>query len=322
MRAIRQHEFGPAENLLLEDVPDPVPQAGQVLVAVNVAGVHLLDAAIRRGEQAGPFPPPPLPMTPGREVAGVVTGVGDGVDGSWLGKRVVAHLGMASGGYAELAAVNAASLHEVPAHVADDAAVAMIGTGRTAFGVLRVAQPTADDVVLVPAAAGGLGALFVQEAKAVGARVVGAASTAKLDLVRELGADLVVDYTRPDWADDVRAEVGEVSLVLDGVGGAVGRQAFELLGLAGRIVMFGWSSGEPTRIETLDLYKGGLTATVAVGPRILKGMNLRELETEALRALAEGRLTPRTTAFPLADVGKAHDALENRETTGKVVLTV
>ncbi|MEU4805960.1 zinc-binding dehydrogenase [Actinosynnema sp. NPDC023587] len=322
MRAIRQHEFGPAENLRVEEVPDPRPGAGQVLVGVRAAGVHLLDASIRKGEKAGPFPPPELPMTPGREVAGVVTGLGEGADPSWLGKRVVAHLGMASGGYAELAAVDVTSLHEVPAHVSDDAAVAMIGTGRTALGILRIARLTRDDVVLVPAAAGGLGALFVQEAKAVGARVVGAASTAKLDVVRELDADLVVDYTRTGWADEVRAEVGEVSVVLDGVGGAVGRQAFELLGLAGRIVMFGWSSGEQTRIETLDLYRAGLTATVALGPRLLKGTTLRELETISLAALAEGRLTPRTTTFPLADVAKAHDALENRATTGKVVLTV
>ncbi|CCH33734.1 zinc-binding dehydrogenase [Actinosynnema sp. NPDC047251] len=321
MRAIRQHEFGPAENLRLEEVPDPRPDAGQVLVTVRAAGVHLLDAFIRRGEHGGPFPVPELPMTPGREVAGVVAEVGAGVEESWLGKRVVAHLGAASGGYAELARVNAASLHELPDHVTDEDAVAMIGTGRTAFGILRVAELTEHDVVLVPAAAGGLGALFVQEAKALGARVVGAASTGKLDLVRELGADLAVDYTGQDWADEVRAEVGEVSVVLDGVGGAVGRKSLELLGVGGRIVMFGWSSGEPTRVETADLYNGGLTATVAVGPRILKGMNLRELETLSLRALADGRLTPRTTTFPLADAAKAQDALENRATTGKVVLT-
>ncbi len=320
MRAIRQHEFGPAENLLFQETPDPTPQDGQVLVTVRAAGVHLLDAFIRSGQTGGPFPVPDLPMTPGREVAGVVTALGPGVEESWLGKRVVAHLGAASGGYAELAAVNVASLHELPDHVADDAAVAMIGTGRTAFGVLQSAELAKDDVVLVPAAAGGRGALFVQEAKAIGARVVGAASTGKLDLVRRLGADLVVDYTKDGWADEVRAEVGEVTVVLDGVGGTVGRQALELLGVGGRIVLFGWTSGEVTRIETADLYERGLSATVAVGPRMLKKMNLRQLETAALRALADDRLTPLTTVFPLADAAKAHIALESRGTTGKVVL--
>ncbi|GAA1304776.1 zinc-binding dehydrogenase [Saccharothrix xinjiangensis] len=315
MRAIRQHEFGPAENLRHEEVPDPEPGPGQVRIAVSAAGVHLVDTAIRRGEP-GPFPLPELPMTPGREVAGVVTALGEGADPRRLGRRVVAHLGQASGGYAEQAVADAASLHGLPDHVSDDAAVAMVGTGRTAVGVLRVARLTEDDVVLVTSAAGGLGALFVQAAKAVGATVVGAASTAKLDLVRELGADQAVDYTRPGWAGDV----GEVTAVLDGVGGDAGRAALELLGVGGRVVLFGWSSGAPTRVETADLYRRGLTASVAVGPRLLKGTSLRELEERSLELLAEQRLTPLTTTFPLRDAARAHTALEARATTGKVVL--
>lgn len=321
MRAIRQYEFGSPETLRYEEVADPVPGEGQVLVSVAAAGVHLLDTTIRKGESGGPFPLPELPMTPGREVAGTVTGLGAGVDPVWLGKRVVAHLGQASGGYAELAAANVASLHELPEHVLFEDAVAMIGTGRTAVGVLRIAELAKDDVVLVTSAAGGLGALFVQEAKAVGATVVGLASTAKLDVVRDLGADHVVDYTQPDWPDAVRAEVGEATVVLDGVGGAPGRQALELLGVGGRTILFGWSAGEPTRIETEDLYQRGLTASVAVGPRMMKGTNLRELETLALEGLAEGRMKPQTTVFGLADAPAAHGALEGRRTTGKVVLT-
>ncbi|MGM1061270.1 zinc-binding dehydrogenase [Saccharothrix sp. Mg75] len=316
MHAIRQHEFGPAGTLRWEEVPDPEPAAGQVRVAVAAAGVHLLDTTIRSGASGGPFPLPELPTTPGREVAGVVTALGDGVGGHWLGKRVVAHLGRASGGYAEVAVADASALHALPDHVPDEHAVAMIGTGRTAVGVLRIAEPTADDVVLVTSAAGGLGALFVQAAKAVGARVVGAASTAKLDLVERLGADLAVDYTRPGWAGDV----GEVSLVLDGVGGAAGRAALELLGVGGRVVLFGWSAGEPTRLDTGDLYRLGITATVAVGPRMVRGTSLRGLEERSLAALAEGRLTPLTTVFPLRDAAGAHAALEGRATTGKVVL--
>ncbi|NUT99216.1 MAG: zinc-binding dehydrogenase [Saccharothrix sp.] len=317
MRAIRQYEFGAPETLKYEEVADPVPGEGQVLVRVAASGVHLLDTGIRRGEAGGPWPLPELPMTPGREVAGTVVAG----DASWLGKRVTAHLGQASGGYAELAVVNTASLHELPGHVPFDEAVAMIGTGRTAVGVLRIAQLEKDDVVLVTAAAGGLGALFVQEAKAIGATVVGLASTAKLDLVRELGADHVVDYTQPDWPDAVRAEVGEASVVLDGVGGEPGRQALELLGIGGRTILFGWSTGAPTRIETLDLYQRGLTAAVAVGPRMMKGTSLRGLEELSLQALADGRLKPLTSTFGLADAPAAHAALESRQTVGKVVLT-
>ncbi|MDU0294694.1 zinc-binding dehydrogenase [Saccharothrix longispora] len=316
MHAIRQYEFGPAETLRHEEVPDPEPGAGQVRVAVSAAGVHLLDTTIRAGVGGGPFPLPALPMTPGREVAGVVTALGEGVEDSWLGVRVVAHLGRASGGYAEAAVVDASSLHALPGHVSDEHAVAMIGTGRTAVGVLRVAEPTADDVVLVTSAAGGLGALFVQAAKAVGAKVVGAASTAKLDLVERVGADVAVDYTRPGWAEGV----GEVTLVLDGVGGEQGRAALELLGVGGRIVLFGWSAGAPTRLDTGDLYRLGITATVAVGPRMTRGTSLRGLEEQSLAALAEGRLTPLTTVFPLRDAARAHAALEGRATTGKVVL--
>ncbi|NUT53840.1 MAG: zinc-binding dehydrogenase [Saccharothrix sp.] len=316
MHAIRQHEFGPAGNLRFERVPDPEPGPGQVRVTVSAAGVHLLDTTIRRGESGGPFPLPRLPMTPGREVAGVVTKLGDGVEPRWLGTRVVAHLGQASGGYAELAVVNTASLHALPDHVSDDAAVAMIGTGRTAFGVLRVAELDRDDVVLVTSAAGGLGALFVQEAKAVGAKVIGVASTPKLDLVRGLGADVVADYTRPGWADGI----GEVTVVLDGVGGENGRQALERLAIGGRVLLYGWTSGEPTRIETADLYRLGISATVVVGPRMMKGTSLRGLEEAALAALAEGRLTPPTTTFPLSEAAGAHTALEGRATVGKVVL--
>src|SRR5215207_3780210 len=103
MHAIQQHAFGPAENLVYEEVDDPVPGEGQARIAVETAGVHLVDTLIRKGETGGPFPLPDLPMIPGREVAGTVDATGSGVDGRWLGQRVVAHLGMASGGYAELA---------------------------------------------------------------------------------------------------------------------------------------------------------------------------------------------------------------------------
>ena len=105
MHAIRQHEFGPPGTLIYAELADPVPADGQVRIAVEAAGVHLLDTTIRKGESGGPFPLPHLPMTPGREVAGRVDGLGPGVDDHWLGRRVVAHLGMASGGYAELASL-------------------------------------------------------------------------------------------------------------------------------------------------------------------------------------------------------------------------
>lgn len=324
MYAIRLHSFGPAENLSYEEVPDPVPGPGQVRIDVAAAGVHFIDTSLRSGSVAGPLPLPELPAIPGREVAGVVAAVGPGVDGVWLGRRVVAHLGVAGAGYAEAAVTAVENLHETPAGVADDIAVAMIGTGRTAMGILDTAQPAADDGVLVMSAAGGLGALLVQAALGAGAFVVGAAGgAAKVDLVRGLGASVAVDYTEPGWTDVVRTALGDrqLTLGLDGVGGELGRDALELLAPGGRLVLYGMSSGRPTPVSGDDFWSRGLTIGLAIGPRLLgRPGGLRPLETRALAAAADGTLVPAVTRFPLKDAAAAHEALENRSTTGKVVL--
>jgi NADPH2:quinone reductase len=322
--AIRQYEFGPAEVLLFEEVPAPVPGPGQVRIAVAASGVHLVDTTIRNGGGGGPFPVPELPMTPGREVAGVVDALGEGVEQAWLGKRVVAHLGQASGGYAELAVANVVSLHEIAEGVGFEAAVAMIGTGRTTIAVLEVAALRSDDVVLVPAAAGGMGALLVQAARHVGAFVVAlAGGPEKVDVVRGLGADVVVDYKVDGWPDRVRHELGgrELTVLLESVGGKPGRAGFDLLGVGGRVVMFGYSSGEPLELTSGDLWARSLTVSVAIGPRISKEPGgLRRLESASLAALAKGQLVPLTQVYPLAEAAEAHRALESRGTVGKVVL--
>ncbi|MCI2422704.1 zinc-binding dehydrogenase [Saccharopolyspora sp. K220] len=322
MHAIRQHEFGPAEVLRYEKVPDPRPGPGQVRIEVAAAGIHVLDTMIRQGNQRGPFPHPELPMTPGREVAGVVDELGEGVDAEWLGRRVVAHLGQASGGYAELAVRDVEAVQALPDNADFDAAVAMIGTGRTTMSILRSTPLSADDVVLVTSAAGGIGALLVQHANNIGATVVGAAGgRTKVEKVRELGADVAVDYTAPDWAREVRAALDgrAVNLVLDGAGGEYGRTAFDLLGPGGRITMYGREFGEH-RFTSDDLISRALTATVALGPNLLR-VPMRTLENESLAALADGSLVPLVNPpFALADAPRAHAALENRETYGKVVL--
>jgi NADPH2:quinone reductase len=319
MHAIRQYAFGPAENLRYEEVDDPTPGPGQVRVRVSVAGVHLIDTMIRAGRQGGPFPLPQLPMTPGREVSGVVDAAGPGVVGSWVGRRVVAHLGQASGGYAELAICSAEALHPIPDRVTDEVAVAMIGTGRTTVGILEVAALAPDDVVLVTAAAGGIGSLLVQAARNAGATVVGVAGGAeKVERVRQLGADVAVDYTVDGWP----ARVPEVSVALDGVGGTAGRAALELLGPGGRLVLFGMASGQPTPLTAGDLFARGLTVSAAIGPRVLRRPGgPRELEERALAEAAAGRLVPLIgPPFPLAKAADAHTALETRATIGKTVL--
>ena len=320
MHAIRLHAFGPPENLQYEEVPDPEPAEDQVRIAVQASGVHLIDTTLRSGMQMGPLPLPDLPEIPGREVAGVVDGAGPGVDDEWIGRRVVAHLGPASGGYAEAAVAPVSALHELADHVGFDAAVAMIGTGRTAVGILEVAGLTGDDVVLVTASAGGLGTMFVQAARNAGAVVVGVAGgPEKVERVREMGADVAVDYRESGWADRVRERLGdrEVSVVLDGVGGEAGRAAMELLGIGGRHILFGWSAGQPTDVTTADIMGRGLTVT-AIGPRLLP--RLRELATRALDEAAAARLVPVVQYFPLDRAADAHAAVEARATVGKVVL--
>jgi len=369
MHAIRQHAFGGPETLEYERVPDLEPGEGQVRIAVEAAGVHLLDTMIRSGTGGGPFPLPDLPMTPGREVAGRVDRVGPGVEPAWEGRRVVAHLGMASGGYATQALAALTSVHEIADALDAPSAVAMIGTGRTAMGILDVAAVTAGDVVLVTAAAGGLGTLLVQAAHRAGAIVAGVAGgDAKVALVRSLGADVAVDYRAGDWPAAVRSQVkarlgalagvgdagtgagagraapaetgvrggaGQgsatgtpdagseaVTVLLDGVGGAVGRAAVDLVRPGGRLVLFGWSSGEPLDLSDDELAARGLTLAPPIGPRIMGEPGaLRRFETAALAAAEDGTWTPVVgAAFPLADAAGAHRALEARATTGKVVL--
>jgi NADPH2:quinone reductase len=321
MRAIRLHRFGPPTNLLLDELPDLTPAASQVRIAVEASGVHLLDTSLRRGEP-GPLPPPELPTVPGREVAGVVDLVGTDVDDSWVGRRVVAHLGLVPGGYAEQAVATVGSLFPVPDHVPFPEAVAAVGTGRTAQGLLELEPPAADDVVLVPSAAGGLGWLLVQAARASGATVVAAAGgPARVAALAPLGADLVVDYADPGWAEVVRTGTGGVTVVYDGVGGDVGRRALELLRPGGRQVMFGFSAGEPTWFDTGDVVSRGITVGWSLGPRMqaLPG-GIPGLAARALDRVAAGEWRPLVTTYPLAEAADAHADLEGRRALGKVVL--
>ncbi|MDQ0934447.1 zinc-binding dehydrogenase [Streptomyces turgidiscabies] len=324
MRAIRLHTFGPAENLTPEQVDDPPPGPGQVRIAVAAAGVHLLDTALREG-MTGPAPKPTrLPTIPGREVAGTVDALGEGTPHLWLGKRVVAHLGFQPGGYAELAVTGMERLHEIPAGLDFAQAVAMIGTGRTAMGILQFTDLGPDSVAIVPAAAGGIGTLLVQYARHADATVIGlAGGPAKTALVAANGADLAVDYTDPAWPEKVRAHLDgrHATVVFDGVGGDIARAATALLSPTGQHLVFGWSgqgihNGGPFLIE-------GLSQQV-LGPAMLAktgGPNpLRTLELRALTEAATGRLTPAVHRFPLTEAATAHRALETRATTGKVVL--
>lgn len=341
MDAIRLHAFGPPENLVLDQLPDPVPGPGQVRVAVRAHGVHLLDTTLRRGEVAGPLPLPALPTVPGREVAGVVDVVGPGVDAAWRGRRVAAHLGATpdGGGYARLALVPVEALHRIPDHVTAPDALAMIGTGRTAVGILDLAGLAATDTVVVTAAAGGLGTLLVQSALAVGTRVVAlAGGPEKIALVRSLAGAAqkdrlaAVDYRADGWLDEARTAVGQhapegATVLLDGVGGDAGTDAVGLVAPTGRLVLYGWASGAPNRAGDVDHPDGktgahGGTPDVrwAVGPRARPWGDLSTLQERALALAADGTWRVVTHQIPLAEAARAHRELEARATTGKVVL--
>jgi NADPH2:quinone reductase len=322
VKAIRLHAFGPAENLVHEEVPDPVPSAGTVLVDVEAAGVHLVDTMIRAGSTGdSPIPVPDLPTIPGREVAGRVSAVGPDVYPSWIGKRVVVHLGMVPGGYAERAVAKVESLYELPDHVDAAQAVAAIGTGRTTAGILEQARLTMEDVVLITSAAGGIGSYLIQAARNVGAVAIGlAGGPDKVETVRSLGAQYAVDYRDPDWPQVLKDELGdqEITVLLDGVGGPNGQQAFDLLSPGARAHLFGWSGGAPIEFTHEELMTRGLTVGWSLGAKMAR--RLRALEAAALEETSTGRWQALTTTFPLSEAAAAHRALENRETTGKVVL--
>ena len=317
MQAVWMKEFGGPEVLVPAETPDPRPGPGQVLIDVVFASVTFVETQIRAG--TGPMRAEP-PLIPGNGVGGTVAAVGAGVDGSLVGRRVVSTTG-GSGGYAERVAVPAAGLIEVPDSLGLDIAVALLADGRTAVMLAEAAAPAAGERVLVEAAAGGVGTLLVQLAHAAGATVVAAAGgPRKLDVARRLGARVLVDYRSPDWADQVRAAVRGLDVVFDGVGGAIGRGAFDLLDRGGRMVSYGLASGEWAGIPA--------EAAAARGVRLLSPERpsperMRALTETALAEAAAGRLGPVIgQRFPLARAADAHAAIESRATVGKTLLEV
>ncbi len=177
------------------------------------------------------------------------------------------------------------------------------------------------DRVLVEAAGGGVGTLLVQLAAAAGARVVAAAgSPRKLDIARDLGAAVTVDYRDPQWPSRVRDSVGGLDVVFDGVGGAIGSTAFELLGRGGRMVSFGFASGSPTGISPEAVASRGVTMLGVPRPSPAEA---RRFTADALEAAVAGRLRPVIgQRFPLAEAAAAHAAIESRNTIGKTLLEI
>lgn len=320
MRAVVLREFGPPHVLQPAESAEVTAAPGQVVIDVETCGVTFVETQIRAGRPPRREMLPVLPAILGNGVGGTVADVGAGVDATLIGRRVVASLN-GTGGYAQRAAAPALQLAEVPGRVALRDAVALLADGRTALSLIRRAQPTAGETVLVEAAAGGVGTLLVQLCKNAGARVVALAGRErKLAVPRGLGADVAVDYSVPDWPERVREAVGGVDVVFDGVGGDVGLAAFGLLAPGGRFCPFGMASGSfaPVTPELAAERK----VTVSQGTPMSPAEQAALVRT-VLAEAAAGRIRPVIgQELELERAADAHAAIEARVTTGKTLLTV
>jgi NADPH2:quinone reductase len=321
VQAVRVNRFGEPDVLVIEDVDDPEPAVGQVVVDVRIAGVVYGDAIVRSGRY-----PLPLPWIPGIEVGGKVVAAGPDVEESLLGKTVVATTAGQSGGYAERALVTAAYTFPVPDGLALDVALAVFQAGALARGLLSAMRLSCGEAVLITAAAGRIGSLLVQLAKSAGATVIGAASRQKLTAVTEFGADFAIDYGAKGWSGQVREATGGrgADLVLDAVGGETAAVALAATADGGgRIGLYGFASGQWPALDAQTIARRGLTVSGPLGMVFRKSdAEQRDDAEQALAAAARGELTPRIHArFPLERAADAHRELEGRRSVGAIVLT-
>ena len=318
MHAIRVSRTGDPSVLEYVSVEKPVPGKGEALVRIEAVGVNFIDVYHRTGLYKLP-----LPFTPGSEGAGVVEAVGPDVEDLKGGDRVA--YAMQIGSYAEHAIVPAWKLVPVPRAIESRIAAALMLQGMTAhYLVTSVYALKAGNTALVHAAAGGVGGLLVQMGKERGARVFGTASTAKLPLVRELGADAAIDYTTQDFETEaMRLTNGTgVNVVYDGVGRTTFDKSLDALAVRGYLALYGQSSGTVPPLDPSRLAKKGNFLT---RPSLAHYTQTREellwRARESFAAVESGRLRVRIDReLPLRDAAEAHRLLEARQTTGKLLL--
>ncbi len=324
MRAVEVARFGGPEVLEPRLLPDPAPEKGQVVVEAAASDVLFVDTMIRSGKGADYFPIRP-PYVPGNGMGGTVVAVGDGADASWLGRAVVAHTGGpgGTGGYAELAAADLAYCALIPDGIDLLDATAVLHDGTTALRVLEITDPQEGEWALVLGAGGGMGILLVQLLAARGVTVVGAArGSSKRAVVSEAGADVAVDYGEDTWTAAILDATGgrRPTIVLDGVGGTIGGEAFELLSDGGRFSAHGTPSGSLAHIDAVEATRRGVTVTTIRDLQFGPGDRSRLLN-DVLGRLGDGKVAPLVgQTFSLAEASKAHLAIESRETVAKTLL--
>jgi NADPH2:quinone reductase len=324
MHQVQMEEYGAPAVLHLVEVPDAEPGPGQVAVRTAAAGITFVETQVRAGRSPRPGPGPALPAVLGNGVEGTIVSAGADVDQTVVGMRVVTATG-GLGGYADRVVVGAEDPVRVPPGLPRGTAVALLADGRTALALARAAAITTGDRVLVTAAAGGVGSLLVQLARAAGARHAAAAASSprKLEVTRTLGADVVANYTSPGWADQVRAVTGSLDVVFDGVGGDIGQAALGLLGRGGRFLAYGAASGSFTGasgIERRDIESRGVQF-IPGNTLVRSPVDNRALVERGLALAAAGRLQPMIgQVFPLSRAADAHAAIEARATIGKTIL--
>ena len=317
MKAIRIHEFGGAANLRLEETEKPTAGADEVLIKTAAAGINYADTMLRQNKYMFT---PELPFILGFEVAGTVEAAGANVQNLQVGQRVLAT--MRGGGYAEYAVADWRTVVPIPDDLDYGKATALLVQGLTALGLL--ADLKSGKTILIHAAAGGVGSLLVQLAKYKGAKVLGTASTTKkLEKVASLGADVGINYTEADWTDEVLAATDGrgADLIIEMVGGDIGKQNFKCLATGGTMTVYGAASGEDFQISALSLL-GRMQIVKGYNLNLEKRENMAAFTKELMAYFQANRLQVMVNEFPLEQAADAHDALEGRKTMGKVVLTV
>jgi NADPH:quinone reductase len=312
MRCVQIEEFGGPEVLQVADLPKPEPGEGEVLIEVSRCGINFADTHQRENSYLARYE---VPLVLGGEVAGTTPD----------GQRVVALL--ASGGYAEYAVAHEATVFPIPDAVDDGAALALIIQGLTAWHLFKTSAKLAEgESVVVISGAGGVGSLAVQLAKPFGAgRVIATASTEeKRALALELGADAAVDPAEEDLkAALIEANGGSpVDVVLEMSGGRVFEQAADALAPFGRIVAYGIASREPNTVDTGRMMR---KSRAVIGFWLMHCLGRREMMEEPLADLfdraARGELVPQVgNTYALSDVRQAHEDLQGRRTSGKLLL--